>query len=173
MRRPILFAALAAQGVLAAGCAAAVDERALRSPKIDFNAAAAVKYAFGEGCLPSVVEGKPISALLRSSVVASKNPGVTNITSKVWVEEAAIGCTVIAVAPDPEPLRAAVLDWLKDATLHQLAARGTGPVQQEAYCLTLANKPAQLIISTRKGEPARMMATLALAKDSPCAPSPR
>jgi hypothetical protein len=173
MRKSILLAALAAQGLLAAGCATAVDERALRAPKINFNTPAAVKYAFGEGCLPSVVEGKPISALLRPSVVTSKTPGVTNITTKVWVEENAAGCTVIAIAADPEPLRAAVLDWLKGAPLRPVTSRGTGPIQQEAYCLTLANRPAQLVVSTRSGVPARMAATLALAKDGPCAARPR
>lgn len=172
MRRPFLLALLAAQALITAGCAAVVDERALRAPKINFNTPAAVRYAFGEGCLPSVVEGKPISALLRPSIVASKTPGVMNITTKVWVEERAIGCTVVAIAADPEPLRSAVLDWLKGVTLRPVASRGTGPFRQEAYCLTLANKPAQLIISTRSGEPARMMATLALAKDGPCASQP-
>lgn len=168
MSRPILILGVAMQALLATGCAAAVDERALRQPKINFNTPAAVTYAFGEGCLPAVVEGKPISALLRPSIVASKTPGVTNITTKVWVEEAAIGCTVVGVADDPEPLRSAVLDWVKAAPQRQVAARGTGPMQQEAYCLTLAGKPAQLVISTRSGAPARMAATLALAKDGPC-----
>jgi hypothetical protein len=165
---------LIAQGLLVAGCAVTTDDRTLRPPVINLSASAAVKYAFGEGCLPAVVEGRPVGDFLRAAPLLPKSPGVTEISTAVRVRESAIGCTVEATAPDTEALRTAVLDRFEGVALRPIATRGPGPYQQEAYCLVLAGKPAQLVISTRQGSPSRMVATFAVAKDGPClAPAPR
>lgn len=110
MRRIVLTAT--ALLIASGGAASAADRRALRPPIINLSAPAAVKYAFREGCMPAVVEGRPVGELLRPMPVGPKSPDAIMISTAVAVEEGKIGYTVQAAGKEPRPCaRPCLTSW--------------------------------------------------------------
>jgi hypothetical protein len=150
------------------------------SPMIHFSPNGGLAYALGNGCIPSVMTGRPATEFFKTAAmkINPEAPGRHEVTTRVLLqEEDTGGCTVTATAGDPADLRATVLATLDDQGARRLvisdsgegSSDSNGDFRQELHCLTLNNRSLYLVMSSSSARNrARLMATVGLDSDGDC-----